>query len=307
MQKIQATRSLDVKPVLRQLNRMRRNDPMVTVTNTPKPIALTVAGFDPSSGAGVTADIKTFAAHSVYGVACISALTIQSTQGVKSVQYVDPGTFRATLDCLAQDLTLAGVKLGMLATGETVRSVCDFLDASSVPRRCIVLDPVLRSSSGKSLLDEAGIRVLSEKLIGLAGSITPNLPELSMLTGANVTYPADVPDAACRLQNLAAKAGNYDLNVVVTGGHLGEPHDYVLPPSGKGRWIPGKKIDTASTHGTGCAFSSALLCALIAGIQIEESVIQAKRFVESALRAAYPVGKGNGPLHHLYRLDRKDD
>lgn len=273
-------------------------------------VALTIAGFDPSSGAGVTADLKTFSAHGVYGVACISALTVQSTLGVRSVKNLSPHLVGETLDCLAEDIAIDGVKIGMLGGRGVVAEVNRYLkhfgrrEASS-RRDLVVLDPVLRSSSGVSLMDPGGIRLLKEVLLARIGWITPNLMELGELTGLQAIQRSQVPEAARKLQESAGRLGNNELNVVVTGGHLDPPDDFLLTASGEEAWFAGERIATRSTHGTGCAFSSALLCRLISGDRPAQAAAAAKGYVAAALRAAYPVGGGHGPLNHLFPLERR--
>jgi hydroxymethylpyrimidine/phosphomethylpyrimidine kinase len=266
------------------------------------PVCLSIAGFDPSSGAGVTADLKTFAAHGVYGVAAITALTVQSTQGVRSLEPVRPSLFRETLECLAEDISLDGVKLGMLAGAGLVAEAEHFLRARPGLRATVVLDPVLRSSSGAGLLDAEGTALLRERLLGVVGWITPNVNELALLTESEVRTREQVPAAAERLARQAAKIGNPDIAIVVTGGHLDRPDDYLLL-QGKGSWLPGERVETRSTHGTGCAFSSALVAELVLGRTGLDAVEAAKRYVTGALRAAYPVGQGRGPLHHLFAYE----
>lgn len=268
----------------------------------PRPVCLTIAGFDPGSGAGVTADLKTFAAHGIYGVAAVTALTVQSTQGVRAVELVAPLLLRQTLDCLAADVTLAGVKVGMLCRAGLVAEVDAFLRRLPALRATTVLDPVLRSSSGAGLLEREGVTVLRERLLGAVGWVTPNLEELSILTGMAVQTRDQVPEAAARLAELAAAAGNAGLNIVVTGGHLDPPDDYLLA-GGKGSWLNGTRVQTTSTHGTGCAFSTALAAGLVAGRGAAEAATAAKQYVAAALGAAYPVGRGHGPMNHLYRFD----
>jgi hydroxymethylpyrimidine/phosphomethylpyrimidine kinase len=264
-----------------------------------RPVVLSIGGFDPSSGAGVTADLKVFAAHGIYGMACITALTVQSTQGVRSVEPVRPEIVAATLKMLAEDVDFLGVKLGMLATAAICEVVGEFLDSIlGVP---VVLDPVLRSSSGRELLETAGVRLLSERLLARAGWITPNREELAILTGAMVANREDVPDAAERLRK---EAGNNRLNVLVTGGDQNPPEDYLLSAAGDSHWISGRRVETSSTHGTGCAFSSALLCRLVAGDPPLVAARSAKEYITEALLAADPVGRGNGPMHHLFRLEK---
>jgi hydroxymethylpyrimidine/phosphomethylpyrimidine kinase len=263
------------------------------------PVCLTIAGFDPSSGAGISADLKTFAAYGIYGVAAITALTIQSTQGVREIDPVRPSRLRETLDYLASDIELAGVKLGMLASAGVVAEADHFLRTRPDLRSCTVLDPVLRSSSGAALLDAEGAALLRERLLGVVGWITPNLDELALLTGVEVRSREQMEAAAKRLGRQAANAGNPGLAIVVTGGHLDRPDDFLLQ-DGQGSWLAGERIETPSTHGTGCAFSSALLAELVLRRTGREAVEAAKRYVRGALRAAYPVGRGHGPLHHLF-------
>jgi hydroxymethylpyrimidine/phosphomethylpyrimidine kinase len=271
--------------------------------NCTTPVALTIAGFDPGSGAGVTADLKTFAAHSIYGVACISAMTVQSTQGVRAVEPLSAGLVRATLDCLVEDVALSGIKIGMLGTSAVAAEVASFLRAQSsrIPRERIVLDPVLRSTSGTPLIDANGVRVIRDELLHCVGWITPNLHELAILVGDDLeTLSRDqFPAAAARLRE-----GNAELGVVVTGGHLAQPDDFLVSPSGEEAWLPGERIATNSTHGTGCAFSTAMLCGLISGLNPRDAVASAKAYVTEALRAAYPIGEGKGPMNHLFRFDR---
>ena len=266
-----------------------------------KPVLLTIAGFDPSSGAGITADLKVFAAHGLYGMAGITALTVQSTQGVRSIEPVASATIQATLDTLSEDVSFAGVKIGMLASAEAVTAVTAFLLETGISRDRIVLDPVIRSSSGRELLSHDGLLALQRDLLPIVGWVTPNLDELAALTGLKVESPEAVESAAAVLKK---QAENPDLNILVTGGHLGKPDDYLLSADGKGTWLPGERVETTSTHGTGCALSSALLCRLVMGDSPGEAARQAKAYVTSALTTAYPIGEGRGPLNHLFRFER---
>ncbi len=287
----------------------RMGVPQVTDLRESRPIALTIAGFDPSSGAGITADLKVFSAHNVYGVASISAMTVQSTQGVESVEPVSGTLMRQTLDCLAEDFLFSGVKIGMLGAANVAREVAAFLktEAGRAERRRIVLDPVLCSTSGTPLLNPEGVDVLRQELLGCVGWITPNHSELAILTGMDIRQNTDVPLAALKLRETARELGNPSLNVVVTGGDLDRPDDFFLDAassaSDAGSWFPGEHIETKATHGTGCAFSSALVCRLIAGDSPADAVRNAKSYVTQALRSAYPIGKGKGPVNHLFRLD----
>jgi hydroxymethylpyrimidine/phosphomethylpyrimidine kinase len=266
-------------------------------------IALTVAGFDPSSGAGITADLKVFAAHHIYGMACITALTVQSTLGVQRVEPVAANIIQETLSCLREDVSPSGVKIGMLATTEAVSEVARFLTEAGIDRQRVVLDPVIRSSSGRELLSIAGVNRLRAELLPLVGWITPNLDELALLIESGPVRRENIPAAAAKLQDLARQAGNPELHVIVTGGHLDHPDDFLRTPEGEEAWFSADRVETSSTHGTGCAFSSALLCHLIKGAGPKEAMAIAKDYVTDALRAAYPVGRGKGPMHHLFRMD----
>ncbi|HEY0306913.1 MAG TPA: bifunctional hydroxymethylpyrimidine kinase/phosphomethylpyrimidine kinase [Acidobacteriaceae bacterium] len=265
------------------------------------PVLLTIAGYDPSSGAGITADLAVFAALGGYGISCITGLTVQSTAGVAGVEAVPGATVAATLACLAADLPVAGVKIGMLATGETVDVVREF--CGQHPGIPTVLDPVWRSSSGRELINISGEMALRENLLGCVGWITPNLAELAMLTGVPVESAADVPATARRLKEMAAALGNHGLNVVVTGGHLDRPDDFLLTNE-EALWISGTKVETRSTHGTGCAFSSALLAGLVIHPErrAAEQVRAAKAYVRGALEHAVPLGRGHGPMNLLWPL-----
>jgi hydroxymethylpyrimidine/phosphomethylpyrimidine kinase len=262
------------------------------------PIALTIAGFDPSGGAGVLADVKTFAAHGVYGMACITALTVQSTQGVRRVEPVATEILQETLDCLAQDVRFAAIKVGMLGSLAVVEAVLDWLRTQ--PGVPVVLDPILRSSSGAPLLEPAGLAALRSGWLARADWITPNLAEAAALVDGPIpASPAAMESCAEALQAQAAKAGNPRLGVVLTGGHAERPDDYVAWPGGRG-WLPGERVDTTATHGTGCTFSSALTAHLALGMEPVEGARRAKHYVTSALRAAEPIGQGAGPLNHFW-------
>ena len=261
-------------------------------------VVLAIAGFDPSSGAGITADLKTIAAHGQYGTGCITALTVQTTQGVLRTESVRPELVRETLEALMDDLPPAAIKIGMLGSAEIAWAVAEFLKAHQPGN--VVLDPVLRSSSGAQLLDEAGWEVLSREMLALVEVVTPNLAEASLLTGMAVT-DLTLAEAACRtLIQMGAR------NVVVTGGHLERPTDLLAQPHSDGtvalRRYPGERINTPNTHGTGCAFSTALACELASGKCLEASVLAAKEYVTGALLNSYPVGKGTGPLNHLFSV-----
>ncbi len=254
------------------------------------PIVLSIAGYDPSSGAGVTADIKTAAAHGCYAVTCITAITIQSTMGVRRVEAVRGETVTEILAELATDLEMAAIRIGMLGSGPVAKAVAAFLEHRK-PRN-VVLDPVLRSSSGAELLDPAGLEVLRNRLLPVADVVTPNVDEAAALAGVEVADLAGMRSAATRLQEMGARA------VVVTGGHLREPVD-LLCYGGVEREYPGLKIESESTHGTGCAFATAIACRLATGVTLTEAVELAKRYVAEGIASAIAVGRGNGPINHF--------
>jgi hydroxymethylpyrimidine/phosphomethylpyrimidine kinase len=263
------------------------------------PVVLTIAGFDPSSGAGITADIKTIAAHDCYGIACITALTVQSTTGVRRVEPVDPRTITETLQELVSDLEVAAVHIGMLGSHGAVQAVAEFLARARLPH--VVLDPILKSSSGAALLEAAGTALLIEKLVPLSQVITPNLDEASALTGLPVTDISQMKLAAARLHSLGAA------NVVVTGGHLDKAIDLLSFTTSSGIEQEIFKADrqkSSSTHGTGCAFATALACHLAHGRGLPEAVLLSKAFVGAAIANAHPLGRGVGPVDHLYRMRR---
>ena len=261
------------------------------------PVVLTIAGFDPSSGAGVTADIKTIAAHGCYGVSCITALTVQSTTGVRRVEPVSHELIGETLAELVSDLEIAAVHVGMLGSDKVAGAVADFLDNCRSPN--VVLDPILKSSSGADLVDSAGKQVLIERLLLLAAVVTPNIDEAAAMTGLEVTNPAQMRVAAKKLHEMGAAA------VVVTGGHLDHAIDLLSFTSKRGieeEVFKSPRLRSNSTHGTGCAFATSIACHLALGRGLPEAVLLAKAFVASAISHAHPLGKGIGPVHHLYRM-----
>jgi hydroxymethylpyrimidine/phosphomethylpyrimidine kinase len=269
-----------------------------------QPVVLTIAGFDPSSGAGVTADLQTLAAHGCYGVACITALTVQSTAGVRSIHPVSAAIVRRILAELAADLPIAAIKIGMLGSGEVVEAVADFFRKRPRRARHVVLDPILKSTSGARLLETAAITTLIRRLLPLATVVTPNVAEAEVLTGVTVNDLASMREAAKRLHELGVPA------VVVTGGHLAAAVDVLSVVERRGRGvhidsvsIRGRKIRSRSTHGTGCAYSSALAANLALGKDLEESARLAKQYVARAIATAAPLGRGNGPLNLLWPLE----
>jgi len=268
------------------------------------PVVLTIAGFDPSSGAGVTADIKTIAAHGCYGVSCITAMTVQSTAGVRRVEAVDPSLITEILQELTADLPIAAVHIGMLGTAKVVRAVADFLGQRSGKAKLlnVVLDPILKSSSGADLLDAAGTKLLIEKLIPLADVLTPNVDEAAALTGLKVTNLDEMRAAAAKLHEMGATA------VVVTGGHLEKATDLLSFTTRRGieqEVFKAERQRSNSTHGTGCAFATAMACHLALDRGLPEAALLAKTYVTAAIAAGHPLGRGTGPVHHLYRMNQQ--
>ncbi|HTW59717.1 MAG TPA: bifunctional hydroxymethylpyrimidine kinase/phosphomethylpyrimidine kinase [Terriglobales bacterium] len=275
-------------------------------------VVLTIAGFDPSSGAGVTADIKTISAHGCYGVACITAMTVQSTAGVRRVEPLDPALLNDTLEELAADIDIAAVRIGMLGSGKVVKAVADFLSRPTQSGRSsragkarlpnIVLDPILKSSSGADLLDANGTRLLIDRLIPLCDVITPNVDEAFAITGIKVAELDEMKAAAAKLHELGAPA------VVVTGGHLEKAVDLLSFTTKRGiehEVFRAERQRSASTHGTGCAFATAMACHLALDRGLAEAALLAKTYVTAAISNAHPLGKGTGPVHHLYRMSQQ--
>lgn len=263
-------------------------------------MVLTIAGFDPSAGAGVTADIKTIAAHGCYGVACITALTVQSTAGVKGVESCDPDLVAETLRELAADVEIGAVHIGMLGAGRVAKAVADFLSDAKLPN--IVLDPILRSTSGADLVDAEGRKVIAEQLLPLATVVTPNVDEAAALAGFAVTNLEGMRAAAIRLHEMGAES------VVVTGGNLEKAIDLLSFQSKRGveqEVFKSERQRSNSTHGTGCAFATAMACNLALDRGLPEAVLLAKAYVSAAIAKGHPLGRGTGPVHHLYRMQQQ--
>ena len=273
------------------------------------PVVLTIAGFDPSSGAGVTADIKTIAAHACYGVACITAMTVQSTSGVKRVEAADPALVSETLEELAADVEIAAVHIGMLGSGKVAKAVADFLSGSRTAGSAakarfpnIVLDPVLKSSSGAELLDAPGTKTLIERLIPLVDVVTPNVDEATVLTGIKIKDVEEMKAASARLHELGASA------VVITGGHLEKAIDFLSFTTKRGieqEIFKAERQRSNSTHGTGCAFATAMACHLALDRGLAEATLLSKTYVSAAISNGQALGRGTGPVHHLYRMSQQ--
>jgi hydroxymethylpyrimidine/phosphomethylpyrimidine kinase len=257
------------------------------------PILLTIAGFDPSCGAGVGADLKTFAAHGCYGIAAITSLTVQNTQGVETVHNTPASELREQLEVLVKDCEIAAVKIGMLGNRGNAAVVAEFLDAHKFAH--IVHDPVMKSSSESELLDAGGIKFVAAELLKRATVITPNLPEAEILTGLTIKDVADMEAAARKIAEMGAHA------VIVKGGHMDKAIDVLFDGTDM-HPLGGDKVKLENTHGTGCTFASAITAQLAAGRSLLEATTLAKAYVMKAIEKAYPVGKGRLPLDHFYRM-----
>jgi hydroxymethylpyrimidine/phosphomethylpyrimidine kinase len=264
-------------------------------SNPSLPVVLTIGGFDPSSGAGITADLKTFSAHNCYGVAAITALTIQNTQGVSAWHCVEPSLLKQSIENLLADEQVKALKIGMLGNQAVCSVVREILEANaSLPA---VLDPVLRSTSGMELLDADGLAFLKEHLLGRVHLVTPNLYEAALLTGLTVENVEGMKAAARKLVEMGAKAA------VVTGGHLDKPADVLFDGAGFETFV-GDRIKPDNTHGTGCTFASAIAANLALGRPLHDAVVLSKAYVTEAIRKAYAIGPGRMPLNHLYRMQQ---
>ena len=257
------------------------------------PILLTIAGFDPSCGAGTVADLKTFAAHGCYGVAAITSLTVQNTQGVEAVHNTPSAELREQLEVLAKDCEIAAVKIGMLGNRGNAVVIGEFLDAHKFA--IVVHDPVMKSSTGSELLDAGGVKYITTELLKRATVVTPNVPEAEILTGTEIKDIAAMEVAARKIVELGARA------VIVKGGHMDRAVDVVFDGNELVQ-LAGDKLKIENTHGTGCTFASALAAQLAAGRGLVEAATLAKAYVTKAIEKGYAVGKGRVPLDHFYRL-----
>ncbi len=263
---------------------------------------LTIAGSDGSGGAGIQADIKTFAALECYGLSVITSLTAQNTMGVSSIYPIAEECVATQFRTIASDIAIDAVKIGMLGSTAMITTVSSLLQElkGNAP---IILDTVLASSGGKPLLMPEAIPILKEELFPLASLITPNLPETALLTNMKfpLSSPESIEEAAMKLHETGASS------VLIKGGHGEEEHcrDCLLH-NDRFFWFSSKKIMTSNTHGTGCTLSSAIAAFMAKGETAENAVGKAKAYVNEALQAgaAYHLGNGNGPLHHLHRLWR---
>ena len=259
---------------------------------------LSIAGSDPSGGAGIQADLKTFAARRTYGMAVLTALTAQNTQGVSGVNSVPPAFVAAQIADVFSDVRVDAVKIGMIASAQIAEAVASAL--SPHRRVPVVLDPVMVAKGGASLLAREAVEALTHRLLPLATVLTPNLPEAAALLGEpEATDRAGMEDQARRLRALGPKA------VLLKGGHLpGSESPDVLATAEGAFWFEGVRILTRNTHGTGCSLSSAIAAELGKGRRLADAVAAAKGFIAGAVRHSdrLAVGSGHGPLHHFHAL-----
>ena len=265
---------------------------MANQNNVAPPLLLTIAGFDPCCGAGVAADLKTFAAHGCYGLAAVTSLTVQNTVGVEAVHNTPSAELREQLELLARDCDIAAVKIGMLGNRSNAVVVAEFLDAHNFAH--VVHDPVMKSSSGAELLDAGGIKYLVAELLKRASVITPNVPEAEILTGLAIKDVAAMEAAARRIVEMGARA------VIVKGGHMERAVD-VLFDGTRILQLGGERVRSDNTHGTGCTFASAIAAQLASGRALPEAAMLAKAYVTKAIEKGYAIGKGRIPLDHFYR------
>ena len=259
------------------------------------PNILSIAGSDPSGGAGIQADLKAISANGGYGMAAVTALTAQNTRGVQAVTLVDPGMVMAQVAAVRADIRIDAVKIGMLGSAAIVEAVADALDGLSAP---VVLDPVMVAKGGDRLLAPEAVAALRERLLPMATVITPNLPEAADLLGLDAAETrAEMEAQAQALLECGSGA------VLLKGGHLdgGESPDLLCDASGA-QWIEGPRHATRNTHGTGCTLSSALATRIGRGLPLPEAVAGAKSYIAAAIARSHDlsVGAGHGPVHHFH-------
>ncbi|MGR3741319.1 bifunctional hydroxymethylpyrimidine kinase/phosphomethylpyrimidine kinase [Companilactobacillus sp. DQM5] len=256
---------------------------------------MTIAGSDSSGGAGIQADLKTMAAHKKYGMSVITAITAQNTQQVFSVMEVTAGIVGQQLDAVFTDIRPDAVKIGMVSNGEIVNIIAEKLRQYKVKN--IVVDPVMVATSGSELINRSAIETLKTKLFPLATVITPNIFEAEVLGKSKIKSDND-------MEKIAKKIGDmYQCSVLIKGGHFGDDaNDYLYSRNNQSGWINGKRIDNPNTHGTGCTLSSAIACRLSEDYSLYRSVELAKNYLSGALEANLNLGKGSGPINHLYNI-----
>ena len=256
--------------------------------STGKPVVLTIAGLDPSGGAGIVADIKTIAALGCFPAAALTSITYQNTTGVFGAEHQTATTLRAQVEPIVQDLKVAGAKTGMLPTAEIVAEVARLFSAESLPAP--VVDPVVVATSGDVLIDDEAFQILKTKLFPLARVVTPNIPEAEKLAKFTIESENDMRRAAEVIQSIGARA------VLVKGGHRGEAIDILLSDDGNFTEFRSEYLDVGEVHGSGCTLSAAIASCLGKGMTLEEAVGAAKEYVTNAIRSASRLGRGAMPL-----------
>ena len=261
---------------------------------TPRARAMTIAGSDSGGGAGIQADLKTFAALGVYGASALTAITAQNTVGVTAVHEIPTDVITAQIDAVLDDIGADAVKTGMLSSSPIIECVSQAVQRHQVQR--LVVDPVMVAKSGDSLLREDAIDSLRSLLLPLAAVVTPNIPEAEALTSRAITSPDDARVAAREIVNMGCRS------VVVKGGHLDGPATDLFFDGVAFREFTSARIDTKNTHGTGCTFASAVAAGLAQGMTPVDAVALAKEYVTEAIRQSFPIGQGHGPLNHFWRM-----
>jgi hydroxymethylpyrimidine/phosphomethylpyrimidine kinase len=256
--------------------------------------ALTIAGSDSGAGAGIQADLKTFAAHGVYGTSVITAITAQNTKGVTQILELSPELIAAQIDAVISDIGADALKTGMLANSKIIEIVAEKIREHRLTN--LVVDPVMVAKSGDLLLRPEAIDTLKSRLIPLATVVTPNLPEAEQLTGLQLTRSQAVKEAARRIVAMGARS------VVIKGGHNKGPATDLFYDGKKFRELSAPRIRTANTHGTGCTFSAAIAANLAKGEKLESAVAHAKSYITQAIRKGFAVGAGHSPVNHFYRF-----
>ena len=254
--------------------------------------ALTIAGSDSGAGAGLQADLKTFAALGVYGTSVVTAITAQNTTGVTRVLETPAPVVAAQIDAVMDDIGADAVKTGMLANARIIRTVADKIREHGIQR--LVVDPVMVAKGGHLLLRPDAIRTLWTRLFPLATVVTPNLPEAQALTGMEGTGAAAIKEMARRIVGLGARS------VVVKGGHRKGAATDIFYDGATFLEFPGPRIRTKNTHGTGCTYSAALACGLARNKPLETAIAEAKEFITEAIRQAFSIGSGHSPVHHFH-------
>ncbi len=276
-------------------------------------VVLTIAGSDSSGGAGIQADLKTVAAHQLFGESVITALTAQNTTGVFGVRDVEPDFVGAQIDAVFDDIRPDAVKIGMVSSPDIVRAIADGLRRHHACN--IVVDPVMVATSGSTLIADAAVEALVAELFPLAAVVTPNIPEAEVLAGMKIESTQDVERAAELIAERCVAAGETSPGfsegappvpaIMVKGGHgVGDPDtadDYLRLAHGEHIWLRGPRIATENTHGTGCSLSSAIACGLAQGFAVDVAVRDAKAYVAGALADGLDLGRGSGPLNHMWR------